>query len=120
MKNIVDTRKTSSRIRFMLQDVIDLRDDRWRPRRGDSNPKTMDEIVKEAERESLTQLATPQPHTMRGGKDERDRDRDRDRKRGRKLQVSLIVPVKISFSNYKICGPLIRYLTCKQCYATSL
>lgn len=44
----------SSRIRFMLQDVIDLRDNKWIPRRDDSNPKTIDQIQKEAESERLS------------------------------------------------------------------
>uniref|UniRef100_A0A673JFE8 Eukaryotic translation initiation factor 4 gamma 1-like n=1 Tax=Sinocyclocheilus rhinocerous TaxID=307959 RepID=A0A673JFE8_9TELE len=43
--------KTSSRIRFMLQDVLDLRKNNWVPRRGDQGPKTIDQIHKEAELE---------------------------------------------------------------------
>lgn len=39
--------------RFMLQDVIDLRKSKWIPRRQDSNPKTIDQIKKEAENEHL-------------------------------------------------------------------
>lgn len=39
--------------RFMLQDVIDLRKSKWVPRRQDSNPKTIDQIKKEAENEHL-------------------------------------------------------------------
>lgn len=55
MKEIVDKKhgKVSSRIRFMLQDVIDLRRSKWVPRRQDSNPKTIDQIQKEAETEQL-------------------------------------------------------------------
>jgi len=45
----------SSRVRFMLRDVIDLRQGKWIPRRSDSNPKTMDQIQKEAEKETLDQ-----------------------------------------------------------------
>ncbi|KAF4529254.1 hypothetical protein B566_EDAN017495, partial [Ephemera danica] len=68
MQSIVDARKTSSRIRFMLQDVMELRANKWQPRRGDLNPKTMGEIAKEAERETLTQLAaTPPPQSQPGG-----------------------------------------------------
>lgn len=37
----------------MLQDCIDLRSNKWVPRRDDSNPKTMDEIHREAERETV-------------------------------------------------------------------
>ncbi|XP_057189124.1 eukaryotic translation initiation factor 4 gamma 1a isoform X4 [Triplophysa rosa] len=51
MEKIIKDRKTSSRIRFMLQDVIDLRRNNWVPRRGDQGPKTIDQIHKEAEME---------------------------------------------------------------------
>uniref|UniRef100_A0A8C7E6Z7 Eukaryotic translation initiation factor 4 gamma 1 n=1 Tax=Naja naja TaxID=35670 RepID=A0A8C7E6Z7_NAJNA len=51
MEKIIKEKKTSSRIRFMLQDVIDLRRVSWVPRRGDQGPKTIDQIHKEAEME---------------------------------------------------------------------
>ncbi|KYO37535.1 eukaryotic translation initiation factor 4 gamma 3 [Alligator mississippiensis] len=51
MDKIIKEKKTSSRIRFMLQDVIDLRRNSWVPRRGDQGPKTIDQIHKEAELE---------------------------------------------------------------------
>ncbi|XP_037538145.1 eukaryotic translation initiation factor 4 gamma 1a isoform X2 [Nematolebias whitei] len=51
MDKIIKERKTSSRIRFMLQDVLDLRRSNWVPRRGDQGPKTIDQIHKEAEME---------------------------------------------------------------------
>uniref|UniRef100_A0A3B5QYF8 Eukaryotic translation initiation factor 4 gamma, 1a n=1 Tax=Xiphophorus maculatus TaxID=8083 RepID=A0A3B5QYF8_XIPMA len=51
MDKIIKERKTSSRIRFMLQDVLDLRKNNWVPRRGDQGPKTIDQIHKEAELE---------------------------------------------------------------------
>ncbi|XP_049582920.1 eukaryotic translation initiation factor 4 gamma 1 isoform X2 [Syngnathus scovelli] len=51
MGKIIKEKKTSSRIRFMLQDVMDLRRRNWVPRRGDQGPKTIDQIHKEAEME---------------------------------------------------------------------
>ncbi|XP_077146227.1 eukaryotic translation initiation factor 4 gamma 1 isoform X1 [Ranitomeya variabilis] len=48
---IIKERKTSSRIRFMLQDVLDLRLCNWIPRRADQGPKTIDQIHKDAEME---------------------------------------------------------------------
>ncbi|MBN3307711.1 IF4G3 factor, partial [Amia calva] len=48
MEKIVKERKTSSRIRFMLQDVIDLRLNNWVSRRADQGPKTIEQIHKEA------------------------------------------------------------------------
>uniref|UniRef100_A0A096LY35 Eukaryotic translation initiation factor 4 gamma, 1a n=1 Tax=Poecilia formosa TaxID=48698 RepID=A0A096LY35_POEFO len=51
MDKIIKERKTSSRIRFMLQDVLDLRRNNWVPRRGEQGPKTIDQIHKDAEME---------------------------------------------------------------------
>ncbi|KAG5282217.1 hypothetical protein AALO_G00053560 [Alosa alosa] len=48
MEKIVKERKTSSRIRFMLQDVIDLRLHNWVSRRADQGPKTIEQIHKDA------------------------------------------------------------------------
>ncbi|KAG5269823.1 hypothetical protein AALO_G00206560 [Alosa alosa] len=45
MEKIIKERKTSSRIRFMLQDSG------WVPRRGDQGPKTIEQIHKDAELE---------------------------------------------------------------------
>ncbi|XP_024228238.1 eukaryotic translation initiation factor 4 gamma 3 isoform X2 [Bombus impatiens] len=81
MQDIVARRghgKISSRIRFMLQDVIDLRANSWIPRRDDSNPKTIDQIQKEADSERLdSQLSNTPLSTPR--KDERTSDRKRNR-----------------------------------------
>ncbi|XP_068172754.1 eukaryotic translation initiation factor 4 gamma 1-like isoform X2 [Antennarius striatus] len=51
MEKIIKERKTTSRIRFMLQDVLELRWNNWVPRRGDQGPKTIDQIHKDAELE---------------------------------------------------------------------
>ncbi|XP_039302709.1 eukaryotic translation initiation factor 4 gamma 3 [Solenopsis invicta] len=70
--------KISSRIRFMLQDVIDLRANKWIPRRNDNNPKTIDQIQKEAESERLDMQVNNAPlNTVR--KDDRNNDRKRNR-----------------------------------------
>lgn len=45
--------KVSSRIRFMLQDVIDLRKNDWVPRREMDNPKTIDQINREIEKKEF-------------------------------------------------------------------
>ena len=47
----MNKRKTSNPIRFMIQDVIDLRKCQWKPRQKDNNPKTIEQIHKDAERE---------------------------------------------------------------------
>lgn len=45
---IIQARITSARVRFMMQDIVDLRGNNWVPRREDNNPKTIDQIHKEA------------------------------------------------------------------------
>lgn len=48
MEKIVQEKKVSARVRFMVQDVIDLRKCKWIPRR-DNSPKILAQIHKEAE-----------------------------------------------------------------------
>ena len=43
--------KVSNRVRFMIQDVIDLRKNKWEPRREENKPKTIDQIRQNAIRE---------------------------------------------------------------------
>eukprot|EP00961_Rhodomonas_salina_P177438 2392635-Rhodomonas_salina.1 len=42
-----------NRLKFMLQDTIDLRKNRWIPRREQTGPKTIEEIRKEAAKEGI-------------------------------------------------------------------
>uniref|UniRef100_A0AAY4AC08 Eukaryotic translation initiation factor 4 gamma 1 n=1 Tax=Denticeps clupeoides TaxID=299321 RepID=A0AAY4AC08_9TELE len=66
MEKIIKERKTSSRIRFMLQDVLDLRRvNNWVPRRVvDQGPKTIDQIHKEAEMEEHREQIKVQQQLM--------------------------------------------------------
>ena len=87
MKDLADRRgkgrNVSSRVRFMLQDCIELREHKWIPRRDDSNPKTMGEIQKESERETMeSNIALSQPNTP-SRKDDRMRGMGGMDKRGR-------------------------------------
>ncbi|KAL3861769.1 hypothetical protein ACJMK2_007790 [Sinanodonta woodiana] len=52
MQKRVNEKKLSSRVRFMLQDVIELRQVKWVPRRDDNNPKTIDQIHREVAQET--------------------------------------------------------------------
>ncbi|XP_035994072.1 eukaryotic translation initiation factor 4 gamma 1a isoform X3 [Fundulus heteroclitus] len=85
MDKIIKERKTSSRIRFMLQDVLDLRRNNWVPRRGDQGPKTIDQIHKEAEMEEhreqikvqqqlLSKKDSRGPHTPARGRPSQPQD----------------------------------------------
>ncbi|XP_061654535.1 eukaryotic translation initiation factor 4 gamma 1a isoform X11 [Phyllopteryx taeniolatus] len=64
MEKIIKEKKTSSRIRFMLQDVLDLRKCNWVPRRGDQGPKTIDQIHKDAEMEEHREQIKVQQQLM--------------------------------------------------------
>ena len=48
INKIIEERKLSSKIKFVLKDVIELRENNWVPRHGDRNPKTIDQIHREA------------------------------------------------------------------------
>uniref|UniRef100_A0A4W5Q0M9 Eukaryotic translation initiation factor 4 gamma 1 n=1 Tax=Hucho hucho TaxID=62062 RepID=A0A4W5Q0M9_9TELE len=64
MDKIIKEKKTSSRIRFMLQDVLDLRRNTWVPRRGEQGPKTIDQIHKEAELEEHREVLKVQQQLL--------------------------------------------------------
>nr|XP_042899428.1 LOW QUALITY PROTEIN: eukaryotic translation initiation factor 4 gamma 3 [Parasteatoda tepidariorum] len=83
MQKIVDKRLTSSRVRFMLQDVIDLKRNDWVPRRDENNPKTIDQIHKEAEREAREQQQNLQNMSFQKRvPDDRDRRKNTARNMG--------------------------------------
>ncbi|XP_067051016.1 eukaryotic translation initiation factor 4 gamma 1-like [Acropora muricata] len=48
INKIISAKITSSRVRRMMQDIVDLRNNNWVPLREDNNPKTIDQIRKEA------------------------------------------------------------------------
>uniref|UniRef100_A0A3B4AHJ4 Uncharacterized protein n=1 Tax=Periophthalmus magnuspinnatus TaxID=409849 RepID=A0A3B4AHJ4_9GOBI len=78
MEKIVKERKTSSRIRFMLQDVIDLRLHNWVSRRADQGPKTIEQIHKEAKIEE--QEEQRKVHQQLLSKDSKRRTEQRDQR----------------------------------------
>jgi len=55
MQGLVGEKKISARVRFLMQDVIDLRKANWIKRREDAGPKTIDQIHKEAQKEEMKQ-----------------------------------------------------------------
>jgi len=59
-------------VRFMMQDIMDLGENNWVPRREDNNPKTIDQIHKEAAEKAKktqmeVQMAKQQDKKLRGG-----------------------------------------------------
>lgn len=70
---IIKIKQTSARTRFMLQDLTDLRLCRWKPRRDDNAPKTIEQIHKEAAEEKVEKgilhqrLAQESRNMPRGG-----------------------------------------------------
>lgn len=63
MLKLSTNQKLSSRVRFMLRDVIDLRKNRWQQRRKVEGPKKIDEVHRDAaqERQSQTSRLTRGP-----------------------------------------------------------
>merc|ERR1719210_3145945 len=89
MKRFVDEKKTSARVRFLMQDVIELRQNGWKKRREDAGPKTIDQIHKEVEKEQMemkiahmTASLGSAPSNRR--QDDRRYDRSDDRRRSTK------------------------------------
>nr|XP_046168177.1 eukaryotic translation initiation factor 4 gamma 3-like isoform X10 [Oncorhynchus gorbuscha] len=85
MEKIVKERKTSSRIRFMLQDVIDLRLHNWVSRRADQGPKTIEQIHKEAKIEE--QEEQRKVHQQLLSKDTKRRPEQQQREQQREQRV---------------------------------
>jgi len=55
MKKIIANKTTSARVRFMMQDVVDLKNNQWRKRREDAGPKTIQQIHANAKKDQLNQ-----------------------------------------------------------------
>jgi translation initiation factor 4G len=62
--------EVTSRVRFMMQDVIELRENKWVPRRAEAQAKTIDEVHKELEQDKLKQLAAGRNDSGRGGRND--------------------------------------------------
>ncbi|KAK1901453.1 Eukaryotic translation initiation factor 4 gamma 3 [Dissostichus eleginoides] len=81
MEKIVKERKTSSRIRFMLQDIVDQRLHNWVSRRADQGPKTIEQIHKEAKIEEQEEQRRVQQQLL--SKDSKRRTDQRDQREQR-------------------------------------
>ncbi|XP_075881122.1 eukaryotic translation initiation factor 4 gamma 3 isoform X2 [Nelusetta ayraudi] len=91
MEKIVKERKTSSRIRFMLQDVIDLRLHNWVSRRADQGPKTIEQIHKEAKIEE--QEEQRKVHQQLLAKDTKRRPEPREQRVNQREETWNTVPM---------------------------
>lgn len=100
--------KIPSRIRFMIQDVIDLRRDKWIPRRVDSKPKLINEIENDAKNEAIEQsMALSYRPEKRDHHRGDDKFRGGDNKSRRKLYHYLIIVNNYYFKislKYLFCG----------------
>nr|XP_040060754.1 eukaryotic translation initiation factor 4 gamma 3 isoform X11 [Gasterosteus aculeatus aculeatus] len=85
MEKIVKERKVSSRIRFMLQDIMDLRLHNWVSRRADQGPKTIEQIHKEAKIEEQEEQRKVQQQLL--SKDSKRRPDPRDQREQREQRV---------------------------------
>lgn len=65
---LLSTNKTlPSRSRFMYKDLLELRENRWVPRRKEEKAKTLEEIRKDVEREERKQAQESQQNQRSGG-----------------------------------------------------
>jgi len=73
MNEIIREKKTSARVRFLMQDVIDLRKANWVKRREEAGPKTIDQIHNDAKKEEIrTKIANmTEPPPPRKSEDRR-------------------------------------------------
>ncbi|XP_044023874.1 eukaryotic translation initiation factor 4 gamma 3 isoform X4 [Siniperca chuatsi] len=86
MEKIVKERKTSSRIRFMLQDIIDLRLHNWVSRRADQGPKTIEQIHKEAKIEEQEEQRKVHQQLLSKDSKRRPDPRDQREQRDQRMQ----------------------------------
>lgn len=90
MAEIIREKKTSSRVRFLMQDVIDLRRNNWVSRRKEAGPKTIEEIHKEAKLEaSLIELADATAQMGPPPSSRRSEDRRRSRLEAKTVPSSI-------------------------------
>ncbi|KAK9237864.1 hypothetical protein V1525DRAFT_425904 [Lipomyces kononenkoae] len=66
MKDILDKEKLSSRIKFMIMDIFDLRKAQWKTKNADKGPKTIQQIHEEALKEqAVKELAKARTSNVR-------------------------------------------------------
>jgi len=76
MVEITENKSIPARVRFLMQDVIDLRKAKWVKRREDAGPKMIDQVHADAKKEELrVQLANMEPPPARKSEDRSDRRR---------------------------------------------
>eukprot|EP00118_Oscarella_pearsei_P028776 m.2894 g.2894 ORF g.2894 m.2894 type:complete len:1405 (+) comp8958_c0_seq1:204-4418(+) len=79
IKKLIENKKIPSRVRFMLQDLADLRSNKWIPRREDNNPKTLTQIRKEVARDEIQAKMQLSQHSK---KERESGSKGADRRRG--------------------------------------
>ncbi|ODN03377.1 Eukaryotic translation initiation factor 4 gamma 3 [Orchesella cincta] len=87
LETLSGNKKLSSRIRFAILDVVELRQNDWKPRRDTNAPKTIEEVRKEAYRQEMEEKRQinnlpPVQNNYGGGGDRDHRGGDRGGDRG--------------------------------------
>ena len=67
MKRLTENTTLESRIRFMVQDVLDLKERRWQPRQKVEGPKKISEVHQDAARQQQQQEQRDRDEFKRGG-----------------------------------------------------
>merc|ERR1712226_1076772 len=83
ISNLSTNKKLPSRSRFMYKDLMDLRKNKWVPRRKEEKAKTLEEIKKDFEREERKQAEQSAQNDRRGGNQSNYRGGGRDNNNNR-------------------------------------
>ena len=98
MDKIIRTKKISSRIKFAIVDVIDLRKAGWKSRKNDDNPKTIDQIHKEAAQEEKDAMARVKQNEMK---------QRLDPQQGRRGKMPFYLHILYLYDHHYILSPLL-------------
>lgn len=88
----------------MIQDVIDLRRDKWIPRRNDSKPKLINEIEKDAKNEAMEQSMARESYRPEKPRDHHRNDDNKFRGGDSKSRSKYFYKIKILFNQNKNVG----------------
>ena len=114
---IVQKGSISNRVRFVIQDVIDLRKRQWKPRHDDTVPKIIQQIRRDVHKEredpknqQFQRNMGPMggvPHNFRMGDEQSDRGDYHNRKQFRKLilfsNTVIVLHFKVLAMDHKLC-----------------
>lgn len=83
MDELAQSEKLSSRFRFMLLDLKDMRSNGWVPRRAAAGPQMLEDVQKEVDKENRFTEKKKEPEKDKQAKNQGQRGSKADKKGGR-------------------------------------